>query len=91
MIAAAGARLSAVAVDARPITFEFVCVRVVISGYICTIVVIYRPCSTAVQPAFFDKLADLLDGVAARAEPLYVLGPEHSSRPRGRREYFAAG
>jgi hypothetical protein len=74
VIATAGARLSDVIVDARPITCELVCVRVAISGYICTVVVIYRSGSTAVQPAFFDELADLLDGVATLAEPLYVPG-----------------
>ena len=40
----------------------------------CTVVVIYRPGSEAIQSVFFDKLGDVLDCVATFAEPIYILG-----------------
>jgi len=49
-----------------------VCVRVVVN--VCTIVTVYLPGSESVQSAFFDELADLLDTVATRAEPVYLVG-----------------
>jgi len=35
---------------------------------------VYHPGSESVQSAFFDELADLLDAVAMRAEPVYLVG-----------------
>jgi len=74
VIAAGGVRLSVVPVDVHPITFEFVCVRVVVHRHVCTVVTVYSPGSESVQSAFFDELADLLDAVATRAEPVYLVG-----------------
>ena len=44
VIAAGGALLSVVPVDVHPITFEFVCVRVVVvvNLCVCTVVTVYR-------------------------------------------------
>ena len=74
VVATAGTHLSAVAIDLLPATFEFVCVCVVLNGYACTILTVYRPGSTSVQLAFFDELAELLDTVITRSEPVYVVG-----------------
>ena len=79
VIAAGGARLSIVPVDVHPTTFEHVSVRVDINRHVCTVVTVYRPGSEFVQSAFFDELADLLDTVATRAEPVYLVG-EHPTR-----------
>ena len=49
------------------------CVRVVVNPYVCTVVTVYRPGSESVQSAFFEELADLLDTVATRAEPVYLV------------------
>ena len=65
---------SIVLVDVHPVTFEFVCVRVVVNRYVCAIVTVYHPSSESVQSAFFDELADLLDAVATPAEPVYLVG-----------------
>ena len=74
VIATAVTQLSAVAIDFLPATFEFVCVRVVLNGFACTILTVYRPGSTSVQLAFFDELSELLDTVITRSEPVYVVG-----------------
>lgn len=49
-------------------TFEFVCVRVVVNRYVCTVVTVYRQGLESVLSAFFDELTDLLDTVT-RTEP----------------------
>jgi len=72
VIAAGGVRLSVVPVDVHPITFEFVCVRVVVNRHVCTVVTVYRPGTESVQSAL--ELADLIDAVATRVEPVYLLG-----------------
>lgn len=74
VVATACSRLSAVAVDVHPTTFEVVVARVTVKRYAGTVVVIYRPGSEAVQSAFFDELADLLDRVATLAEPIHLVG-----------------
>ena len=39
-----------------------------------SVVTVYRPDSEAVQSAFFEELAELLDTVATRSEPVYLVG-----------------
>ena len=65
---------SAVTIDVRPATFEFVAARVVACHYTCTVITVYRPGSEAVSMAFFDELAELLDQVATLSEPIHVTG-----------------
>jgi len=65
--------LSGVPVNVHPITLEFMRACVVINRHVCTVITVYRHGSESVQSAFFDELADLLDAVATRAEPVYLV------------------
>jgi len=59
-----------------------VCVRVVVNRYVCSVVTVYHPDLESVQLAFFEELADLLDVVATRAEPVYLVGDLNIRRDR---------
>jgi len=73
-IAAAGVRLTRLDIGAKPATFELLCVRVASGTSSMVIAVVYRPGSAAVTPAFFGELADVLDRLAALAEPVQLVG-----------------
>jgi hypothetical protein len=74
VISAADVSLSPINDVNRPTTFEMLCVRAVTGRFSATVVVIYRPGSTAVSQKFFDELAVVLDRVAIYQEPIYVVG-----------------
>ena len=50
------------------------CFRAVAGKFSSSVVVIYRPGSTAVTPKFFEELAVVLDTVAIFQEPIFVVG-----------------
>jgi hypothetical protein len=73
-VAATDISLSPLVDVGRPTTFEVLCVRTVVGQFSATIVVIYRPGSTAVTQKFFEELSVVLDRVAIIQEPIYVIG-----------------
>jgi endonuclease/exonuclease/phosphatase (EEP) superfamily protein YafD len=56
------------------VTFELVCVRVVVRQFTAIVVVLYRPGSKAVQQRFSDELSTVLDRFAIHQEPIYLVG-----------------
>ena len=58
IVAAAGVRLTPVDIGNQPTIFECVAARVLSGSSSIVVVVVYRPCSTAVTAAFFAELAD---------------------------------
>ena len=74
VVAAPIVRLTTVDTDIHPTSFEHVSVRIVVNKSSCTVVVIYRPGSEAIQSVFFDELGDVLDCIATFAEPIYMVG-----------------
>ena len=62
------------AVADEPLTFEYVCARVTVGQFSAIVVVVYRPGSSAVQPAFFDELSSVFDVVATYQEAVYIVG-----------------
>ena len=73
-IAAAGISLSTINAIKQPSTFELLCARAVTGRFAATIVIVYRPGSTAVTQKFFDEFAEVLDWAATRNEPIYIVG-----------------
>jgi hypothetical protein len=55
-------------------SFESLCVRVTSGQFASIVIVIYRPGSSAVQPAFFAELSSLFDAVAAFQETVFITG-----------------
>jgi hypothetical protein len=47
-----------------PFTFEVVTARLEVGQYRSVIIVIYRPCSQAVKPAFFTEMATVFNAIA---------------------------
>ena len=74
VVAAPGVRFTTVDTDIHPTSFEHVSVWSVVNKSSCTVVVIYRLGSEAIQSVFFDELGDVLDCVATFAEPIYIVG-----------------
>ena len=60
--------------DCLPSTFEVVSARLEVSQYRGVVVVIYRPGSQAIQPAFFTELVAVFDVVATFREPVFITG-----------------
>jgi len=50
------------------------CAQLVVQGSACTVLLIYRPGSAAVDSLFFEEFSLLLDEVATRSEPVIVAG-----------------
>ena len=73
LIFSASARLSILPIMSPP-SFELLCVRVVVGPRSEIVVAIYRPGSQPIQQQFFDDLSAVLDGVAAYAAPVHVVG-----------------
>jgi len=63
-----GVRMSAVSLvgGQRILTFEHLCAQLVVRGSACTVLLVYRPGSAAVDSLFFDELSSLLDELATR-------------------------
>jgi len=76
VVAVSGVRLLQLDLGITPTTFEHVCVRMTTatSSSSCVVLLVYRPGSEAVTPAFFDEFADALDRVATFVDPVYVAG-----------------
>ena len=70
--AASGVRMSAVSLDGgqRVSSFERLCARLVVQGSACTVLLVYRPGSVAVDSTFFAELSSLLDELVTRSEPV---------------------
>jgi len=73
IVARPAVQLSAVSVDIRPTTFEFVAARVVAGYYACTVITVYHPGPDAITAAFFDELTEVLDRAATLTKPIYVV------------------
>ena len=74
VVAAVNISLSTLVDFHQPTTFELLRVRAVVGQFSISIVVIYRPGSTAVTRKFFEELAVVLDRVAIFREPIFVVG-----------------
>lgn len=74
IVSVPGVRLSMIALKVSPTTFELLCAKASTGSFSCTIVVIYRPGSDAVTPAFFDDLSDVMECVAGHVAPTYIVG-----------------
>jgi len=55
-------------------SFEHLCARLVVQGSACTVLLIYRPGSAAVDSLFFEEFSSLFDDVATRSEPVIIAG-----------------
>ena len=73
IVAAAGVCLTPVDIGNQPTTFECVA-ACVLSGSSSSIVVVYRPGSTAITATFFLELADLLDRLMTFTDPIVLAG-----------------
>jgi len=60
--------------DVDPTSFELLCTRVVLGLFTFIVVVIYRPGSEAVSSTFFDNLSEILERLAGRRDPVYIVG-----------------
>ena len=71
-----GVRMSAVSLigGQHVSSFEYLCTRLVVRGSACTVLLVYRPGSAAVDSTFFEELSSLLDELVTRSEPLIVAG-----------------
>jgi hypothetical protein len=74
VVAVPGVRLTTVATDIHPTSFEHICARIVVNKSSSIVIVIYRPGLEAIQSAFFYELGDLLECIATFAEPIYIVG-----------------
>ena len=69
-----GVRLTQLDIGVRPVTFEFVCMRVIANTLSCVVAVVYRPGSECVRQMFFTELRDVMDRLATFAEPIFLVG-----------------
>ena len=70
VIASPGIRMSSVTLHNSPrvTSFEYLCIRLVTHGSACSMLLVYRPGSVAVNSLFFEELSAVLDELATRSE-----------------------
>jgi len=79
-----GVRMSAVTLNGGQHVYssEHPCARLVVRGSACTVLLVYRPGSVAVDSMFYDEFSSLLDELVTRSEPLSDRGRrlQHQTR-----------
>ena len=74
VIAVPGVNVSRFNVGVGPESFELLCTRITSGSSASIVLLIYRPGSVSVTPAFFGDLFGTLERVVGYNEPIYIVG-----------------